>query len=265
MKNKKLQYWGIGLTIFSILVAVLLWLIPGSQIKELIKIGKSSLAAIRGIDKKIDDLSKDINKITGGTDCHEITENSWDIQNFIIIDKDSISLKTKKGLIRFKKPIEDLLILDFIFKPTDPESINTTIALKDEKNNEISLTIGAASRQTDAGIQYYQTLYWLYKKADEVIDKDNETFPIFQRNGEIKLRIETIQKPDHLLVSGFILYTPTGKKTSIPFYLKEFSSERFYNKEVFLHLGIENGSQKSVNDVLLKIIQCRINQKPELP
>ncbi|GEM_PF-6023514 len=255
-KIKSILGWG---AILSIGIAILLWGLSNLQIE------KWQLAQTTEISGSISSLSEDISKIRG-IDCREIAEHSWDIQNLIIIDKDLISLETKKGMARFKKPIHDLLILDFTFKPTDPRSMNTTIALKDEKHNEVSLTIGAGKDQTDAGDYYYQTLYWIYKKTGK-LDPDKETsqtLPTFQRNSEIKLRIEIIQKPDHLLASGFILYTPTDKKMPISSYLKEFSVERFYNKEVFLHLGIRNDGQKLENGILLKIIQCRIDQKPEL-
>lgn len=220
----------------------------------------SLLVSITEIDKKIEYQSKNIEKIIG-IDCRKIAEHSWDIsKGLIMIDENSISLETEKGWARFRRPIGDLFVFDFIFKLVTPELFDAVVAFKDKNNNEISLSIDTQD------IDNNPVLYWINKITGATTIEEKQFFQTrIQQNSEIKLRVETIQKPDHLLASGFLLYTPRGKKGQISIILKDFSLERFYNKEVFLHFSVNNGGQKLKDGILLKIIQCGIDDsKPEL-
>ncbi len=213
----------------------------------------SVLSSVERIDNKLDKMV-DI-------DCHEITDDQWDInEGFVMMGLDSISSRTKRGLARFRDPVGDLFIFDFIFKPEVSGLLDLVVSFKDESNNEVSLSIDTQT------IGSNPALYWTYKKETKVVASTSKLFPTrIRQSGEVRLRIETIQKPDKLLASGFLLYTPTGKRNLIPIFLEDFSLDRFYNKEVFLHLGISGNGREIGDYILMRVVKCRIDDsKPEL-
>ncbi|MDD2673018.1 MAG: hypothetical protein PHW43_11490, partial [Syntrophales bacterium] len=220
----------------------------------------SVLDSIRRVEEKVDVQTEEAIERFGqiiSMDCREVAEHSWDIdRGLIIIGEDSISLETEEGKARFRKPTSDLFMFDFVFRPIIPELFNIVVSFKDGKNREISLDIDTTSRHRPA-------LHWIYKENGTLSNEERRFFTAIQEGSEIKLRIETVQNPEGLDARAFFFFTPIGKQEQLPIYLKDLSVDRFYNKEVFLHLGINNFAQKVEGEIMLKIIQCSITPKQE--
>ncbi len=221
---------------------------PDSRINFLASISESIFGEVYTINSKLDNLRSE-----NTVDCYEISEHLWDMKDVLVFNNSDIKILGEDGLIRFKRPVKDLFVFDFIFKQNNDVPLNTIVAFKDVEGSEVSLAIGS---------QDNQTLYWNYKdKGTPIYEERKNLQGSVKPNTDVKLRIETIEKPDHLVASAFLIYTPKGKDFQAPpIYLKDFGINRFQDKETFLHVGFnEKISQQT--PPTLKITECKIQEK----
>ena len=220
--------------------------------------------AIKQIKGSEENLSEQIQNVNGII-CRNLEGGDWVIDKSIGTDNQYLFLKDgeKAGSIRLFGSFADTFVLQFVFIPSAAEGINATFSIKDEYQNELSLSFGddVGNGDTDLNFDYYNVVLKDDEgNQEEINGQGNKKIkPTVKSDSEVTLQLATTQQAQNLAASAFIIYTPNKKPNEIAA-VDLFRAEvpYFFNRNVRLHVGIRRPTDSS--NPRLTIVNCKIEE-----
>lgn len=201
-----------------------------------------------------------------GISCRSLEGGDWVIDEAVTTNKQLVFLKDGEtaGSIRLFGSFMDTFILKFVFIPAAIEGTNTTFSVKDEQQNELSVSFGDNTEPGSSilGLNYYEVQ--LKKQGVKVnlgnLDGPQKIVPSIKDSTEVTFQLETNQKANDISANAFILYAPSRKPSEIAkLDLFQDNMPYFHERKVRLHLGLRRTIPEQ--EPAVTIIDCEIKEK----
>ncbi len=194
---------------------------------------------------------------TKGLDCYNLSSSWTADDNEIRFDNQFFILKDNKqiGSASYRTQFQNFFTLDLTFIPSAISAPNTTLSIKDDEENELSITIG------DTNFRNVRVKY--LHKGEILINKITKELPLeINPTEKVKLRVQTAVRANDVLLTGIIAYTSAKKQSKMKENIIDLPlPENFTEPYVSLLLGLKRNNNE-VGEKRFRMIDCRISEMP---